>query len=109
MQAHASVEHHMTSVAKMNDFLPRMKHPAETIDSKFDKEQLRFEENYTVIKSLLKVNCAGSRGWPFAITEMTELTSLKRRMTRCIRNSTDDVHIGYSKMLSTVSKPCTLN
>ena len=56
MNAHASLEYHMASVAKMNEFVAGMKHPAATIDSKFDKEeQMRFEENCTVIESLLKV------------------------------------------------------
>ena len=39
MNAHASLEYHMASVAKMNEFVAGMKHPAATIDSKFDKEK----------------------------------------------------------------------
>ena len=46
----------MYSVLKMEEFLERIKHPAETINSKFDKEeQTKFEKNCTVIESLLKM------------------------------------------------------
>ena len=56
MDARTKLECHLTAMTKMSEFVARFMHPSEAIDTELNKEtQKRMEENWKVIKSLLRI------------------------------------------------------
>ena len=50
------LEHHMTAMTKMSEFIARFEHPSEAIDAQLDKETgKKMEENQKVVESLMKI------------------------------------------------------
>ena len=56
LKAHPQLDYHLSSMTQMSEFVHRLEHPAESINTNFNTESLkRIEENQEVVEALLKI------------------------------------------------------